>query len=257
MVPKSHSRGLPHGMSWAGDRWRYRLDLSQPDGFTQRNVSADQVFHPRINPPANQPWKGQSPLTLAGYSATMLAGIERTMGDEASAPSGYVLSLPTSDSSEEDVNRLAEAMKLARGRTRIVPSATRDWQDLRPTSPSGDYQTKRIGANPPESLVTLREQATRDVLAACGIPPSMVSVGGDAAGAREAFRQFVFSTVQPVSKLIEGEARAKLHPATNLTFQGLAAADLQGRARSFKALVDGGMSLQDAAAASGVLMNEE
>ena len=239
------------------DRWRYRLDMNQPDGFVQRNVSADAVFHPRINTPGNQPWRGQSPLTLAGYSAKLLAGIERTMSDEANAPSGYVLPLPLSDSSQTAVDKLVEQLKLARGRTRIVPSATRGWEDARPTSSSGDWQARRLGANPPDSLVKLRDQASQDVLSACGVPPSMMAVGGDAAGSRESFRQFIFSTIQPVSRIIEGEAKAKLHPKVSLSFQGLNAADLQGRARSFKALVDGGMSLTDAAAASGILIDDD
>ena len=42
-----------------------------------------------------------------------------------------------------------------------------------------------------------------------------------------------------------------------LGFTQLHAADIQGRARSFKSLADGGMSLQDAAAASGILMDDD
>ena len=82
------------------DSWRYRLDINQPDGVSQRNVSADGVAHFRINTPSNQPWKGRSPFTMAGHSSKMLGGLERALSDEANAPSGYVLPLPLSDSSQ-------------------------------------------------------------------------------------------------------------------------------------------------------------
>ena len=251
---------LTKASSWlvtGKEQWRYRLDLSQPDGVVQRNVSSDAVFHPRINTPSNQPWRGRSPFSMAGHSARMLGGLERAMADEANSPSGYLLPLPLSDSSQEAVERLTEKLRLARGRTRVVASAVRGWEDAPPTSPSGDYQPRRIGSNPPESLVILREQAVNDILSACGIPPSMFAVGGQASGAREAFRQYVFSTLMPIAKTVIAEAQAKLHPNTELSFKNLSASDLQGRARSFKSLVDGGMSLSDAASNSGFLINED
>ena len=85
----------------------------------------------------------------------------------------------------------------------------------------------------------------------------MFGVGSSSTAAREAFRQYVFSTLMPLSKTVIAEAQEKLHPLTELSFKNLSASDLQGRARSFKSLVDGGMSLQDAAANSGILLGED
>ena len=60
----------------------------------------------------------------------------------------------------------------------------------------------------------------------------------------------------PISRILESEASEKLGTPVEFDFCGLAASDLQGRARAFKSLIDGGMSLSDAAAASGILTEE-
>ena len=81
--------------------------------------------------------------------------------------------------------------------------------------------------------------------------------GADQTARREAWRQFLHGTVQPLADIFAEEFRGKLHPAIRLTFEDLFASDLQGRARAFQSLVGGGMELERAAAASGLLTPDE
>ena len=73
------------------DSWTYRFTMSGPSGTYVRRVTADQVLHPRINVDASEPYRGRSPVALAGLSAGTLAGLERQFKREASANSGCVV----------------------------------------------------------------------------------------------------------------------------------------------------------------------
>ena len=56
--------------------------------------------------------------------------------------------------------------------------------------------------------------------------------------------------------MLELEASRKLGFPVKMDFTALAAADIQGRARSFQSLVGGGMDLERAAAISGILVGD-
>ena len=96
----------------------------------------------------------------------------------------------------------------------------------------------------------LRQAAFESVLNACRVPVSLTG-HGEAAGLREAFRVFTHSTLGPVARLIAHEARMKLESDVRISFDHLQAADIQGRARAYKSLVDGGMPGADAAVLCG------
>ena len=99
---------------------------------------------------------------------------------------------------------------------------------------------KRFGPSPPDGLVKLLGTASMEVMAACGLSPSLF-LDGDGTGKREAWRQALFGTIQPLGKLVETELRNKLDAPDLKISPGLSCApsDLQARARSFKNLVDG------------------
>ena len=90
-------------------------------------------------------------------------------------------------------------------------------------------------------------------MAACGVPPGLFQ--SNATASRENYRQFLFSTVSPLGKLVSAELTRKLETEVNLDWHELQAADLQGRARSFKSMVDGGKDVGEAAALSGLLLD--
>ena len=118
-----------------------------------------------------------------------------------------------------------------------------------------DYMVKRFGAMPPDALVKLAEVATAEVLAACGVNPALVA---DTQGTamREAYRQFLFGLVSPLGKMFAAELSEKLNDEITLDWTELRASDIAGRARAFGTFVQGGMDIKEAAAISGVLVED-
>ena len=74
---------------------------------------------------------------------------------------------------------------------------------------------------------------------------------------RESWRRFVMGSVESVARLVEAELSAKLESPVKLSFEGLWAHDLAGRAQAFKGMVAAGMSLERAVAISGLASMEE
>ena len=241
--------------------WRYECTLAGPSMQDVVSVPSDGVLHVRVNVGPMSPHQGRSPLALAGFSATALAGAERQLSEELSGPVGRLIPAPLDalsaarDDGSSPLSDLEAALASLKGRSALVPSLQRD--AISGGGQPTDWRSVRIGADPPESVVTLRQDGHNAVMAACGVPPALFSAGSQANSAREALRQFLHTGVAPYARVIEAEARMKLAADVTLDFTGLHAADIQGRARSFKSLVDGGMSLSDAAAASGILIADD
>ena len=125
------------------------------------------------------------------------------------------------------------------------------WGEGRAGAPLADWKAHRIGADPPGALVTLRGDAERAILAACGLQPELAYGGGQAAALREAYRQFVHLSVAPIGKAVAAEPALKLDtPGLAFDWSGLMAADVASKARAFQALTGGGM---DAGAAGARL----
>ena len=99
----------------------------------------------------------------------------------------------------------------------------------------------------------IQEQSFDAMLAACGVPPALYGRGGDAAGRREAWRQYLHGSVTPVAELIVEELRTKLEvDGLTVTFDDLYASDLQGRARALQSMVKAGVPLEDARRLAGL-----
>ena len=68
----------------------------------------------------------------------------------------------------------------------------------------------------------------------------------EAQGQREGFRRFVHATIEPMARIVEAEMTAKAGLACDLNFASLFAADLAGRGRALKQMVESGVALADA-----------
>ena len=99
-----------------------------------------------------------------------------------------------------------------RGRVALPESTSGGWGD-RGAAPMRDWRVERLGADPPEALVKLREDIERAVLAACGVPAGIVSTISDGTHARESFRQFVALTIKPLSLKVAENIRGSARPA--------------------------------------------
>ena len=87
-----------------------------------------------------------------------------------------------------------------------------------------------------------------EVLAACGVPPELVS-GGDGTSLREAYRRLLHATIAPLGRIVERELRDKVNPGISLSFDSLFAADIQGRAWAWRSLVGNEAQMDPAIAA--------
>ena len=225
--------------------WRYRVELAAPGGVVVRNEPADAVVHVRYATRPGTPWVGVSPLGLADETRQLASWIERRLREEASTRTGYLLPLPTQapDSLRADLKKIA-------GRLLTVDTVAGGWQDGKDAAPRGDWESRRLGASPPAAIGSLRQDVRQDVFGAYGIPNA---VFGNASAAREAYRQFLASTISPLAKLVAEELSDKLDtPALAFTFEDMRAADIAGRARAYGVLINANMAPAEAAEATGL-----
>ena len=184
-----------------------------------------------------------SPLGMAEETRALATWIERRLAEEASTATSYMLPLPEG----ADVDALKADIKGGRGRLHIVDTTAAAWGDGTASAPRADWKSNRLGANPPEALGKLRSDVKADIFGAYGIPSSIHGTGGSA---RESYRQFLSSTIQPLAKLVVEELADKLDtPTLAFDFTELRAADIAGRARAYGVLINAGMPAAEAEAA--------
>ena len=222
--------------------WEYVLTLTGPSYTRTVRVASDRVIHWRWGADPAQPWRGISPLAAAGETSRMLAESTSHLADEASGPRGSLipLGIDPGDDDDEDTSpvlKLQKRIGSLRGAVALLES-TRNMGDSLPMgSPTRDWQPSRLGADPPEALVDLSDKASLAVLAACGVPPELMSGQAQGTAAREAFRRFLHSTLVPLLSSMAAEAALKLDtPGLAFDTTGLHAADVQGRARAFQSM---------------------
>lgn len=104
--------------------------------------------------------------------------------------------------------------------------------------------------------------AREAVLAACGFPVQLAQ-SADGTAQCEAWRRYLHETVAPLDETVAPLGRlvafeaARVGLGISLDWDALFASDVQGRARAFQSLVAAGMTLEQAAATSGILTPEE
>ena len=232
--------------------WIYELTSSGPDATATRTVPGDRVVHCRYAVSPSAPWRGLSPLALQKETAALAAWLELRLRQEASGPVGSLFALPSVDGTED----LQAKLKALAGGALLLPSTSGGWQAGQDGAPRRDWTPDRMGAEPPDSLVSLRDSAALHVLAACGVPVEILQ-RSDGTALREAWRQFLHAAVQPVARMVVDELARKLDtPGLRLSFDALMASDLSGRARAFQSLVNAGMDIAKAAALAGLMEAE-
>ena len=247
--------GSPDPMSWF-----YQCHLYGPTNSTNISRSATGVLHVRLAFDSSRPWQGIPPWSWASSTGRAITNLEKLVADEAGAAFGYLLSVPAAPSEDDDdpTAGLRGDLAKAKGSTLVIESPE-SWDTDLPAARGGQagrFAVTRFGANPPGTLDALRTETGRDVLAACGVPPTLFVANSDGTAQREAFRRFMHSSLRPVARLIEGELRRKLDsPELVLDLSELWAADVAGRARSFGQLVKAGVHPEDAAENTGVRLS--
>ena len=240
--------------------WRYQVTEYGPSGSDAVWVPSSEVLHPRLTVDGSRPWQGVPPWSWAGDDSALLGGAVAALSREMGASAGYVVPLPhalmtgQAVGGRSDGPGIREQMQRLGGRTLFAPSA-KSHESLEGGSRSiSDWEQRRLGAHPPETLLRTRDDASAAVLAACGVPAALVDPGADGTSQREAWRRFAMGPLAAAAAVVEAELSVKLNETIEFDFRGLWAHDLQGRASAFQRLVAGGMGIPEAAAASGVLV---
>ena len=233
--------------------WTYRLNFNTPNGDAQLTRRADDVFHFTYAITEGS-WEGHGPLQIASDTGGMASWLEKRMGEEMSASVGRAIPAPLDSMAANDLTKLKEDIGQLKGRSALVPSMRTGFGSGQGSSVASDWRSMRIGAEPPSSLIELRRQVTRDVLAACGIPPALVDSQG--ASTREAWRHFLFASLIPLGNRVTRELTRKTSIDTKIDWTDLQASDVVGRARALRSMVDSGVELEQALALSGLLIDD-
>lgn len=126
----------------------------------------------------------------------MLGNVERRLREETGGLVAHVIPTPLSNPNDE----YTDLKKLSDNFARVSSMTDRGWSDQgRDNSPKSDWGVQRIGANPPQKFDMLRNSAAVHVLAAYGVPLTLLE-RSDGAVKYEAWRQFLHGSVAPVAQ---------------------------------------------------------
>ena len=236
------------------ESWRYRVNLPGPDRLMTRPVVMSAgLLHFRYCSDPERPWKGISPITSAALAGKLSAETTAALSDESASDQAQLVPVPNTS---PDLTKLRADVKAANADVMFVESQSSGWDEAGGERPgSNDWRAQRLGPNPPESMVKLQAQASREILMACGFSPALFDTSA-AAAARESWRQALHGVIAPMARILEAELSEKMEAKITLNFANLMASDIMGRARSFQSMVAAGMDITKAAGLSGLMETE-
>ena len=225
--------------SYDATSWRYELSLPGPtQNHVRKNVPAESLLHFKTNVDHRRPWRGVSVFDVANVSVNSIAKIEASLQAEYDLP---VTKLFAYDAlSTEQGQELATSFKDAKG-VNAVGLGHKD-----------TYNLLDIRPEPNESILTSKENDLAKLVIASGIPPSLLLPRANAQAMREAYRQFILVTVNPILAMMAGELSEKLDTEIMLSAAPLHATNVSERARAYKLLVDAGHDKNEAARIAGI-----
>ena len=236
--------------------WTYECEMAGPTKSETIRRPSSGVIHFRYAVDPLRPWEGLDPFKAhppPGHSWEHLSSVW------ARSPrllARFLLPIPADggDGGEGDpLAKLKADIAKAKGRPITVKTTAGGFGEGPGSAPQRDWQQSRIGANPPDVLVNLRTETTLSVMSACQVPISLIT-DADGTSQREAWRRFVMGAVEPLSQRMGEELSRKLDlPSLDFKFRSLWASDLIGRTQAFQRLVQGGMGIQEAVSAAGIM----
>lgn len=202
-----------------------------------------------------QSGRGRSAMSCAATACRMVRQIEAALETETRIKSIYVTPVPQSGTvrgGESALRTLWNRLFTLKTPQALVEGEMQS--GISNYQPTGNYQQRRMGVEPPNSALTLLEAADRRAFLAMGIPRGLV---GQAVGTelREAWRQYLSTVVVASAKTIR-EAFLMAGLNIRLEFPALVQSDITNRARAFKQLVDSGMGIDKALAVSGLMLGD-
>ena len=238
------------GGSWRPSSWVYRLRIPRPGGEdVVRRSPAAGVIHVKWNEKSSSPWLGRSPLESAGLTSGQLANIERSLGHDASIPTGALLAVPDA-ASKTQVAQAKNAISSGKGGLSLLETTSSGWGKGGDAKPAKDLQQIRFGGEVPQTNVQLRDSSAAAVMACLGLNRRMFD--GDGSSAESAYLLLVTGVCQTLCSLLEREVEDKLEIPVQFDLSPAHAADIRGLGRAIGAMVNAGMSLADAQEAAGL-----
>ena len=252
----------PHGNGPDPMSWTYNATLYGPTDSRHEWVPAASILHTRYSVDSSRPWLGVPPWSWAASTSQAIAALDRLVAREAAAPHGSLLGVPQSLQTDEagevtPLDAFRGDLAKAKGGTLVMESSDQ-WGDETPHSGGGrsNLEHQRFGMDR-ATIDPLRTATGRDVLGACGVPPTLFVANSDGTAQRESFRRFLHGSLRPLARIMEAELRSKLDaPHLALDLSELHAADVAGRARSFKAFIESGVDPEDAAREVGITLTK-
>ena len=175
--------------------WVYECTFQGPSGSVVRTLPRSRVLHLQYSQSHHAPWVGVGPLSSAGLTQELVAQIETALAQEASTPRGYNFAVPD----VKQAGKLTTELRSSKGALNLVPSVASDaaWGAGQESKPADDWVSKRFGMTPPQAMVELRGNVELSVMAAAGVPVTIMSTS-DGTAKKEDFRRFLHLTLQPM-----------------------------------------------------------
>ena len=235
--------------------WRYRVDLAAPDSTRFRTIDREGVIHVIADPDAYAPWRGRGVLRRSTVTAALAADLEAALADEATLPTGRLMSVPAG-TIQDTVDKLRTQIEALAGRIMLPETTAAGFGGGAPEAPpaASDWKPNRIGPDYTAAEVKAASDASGRLLAAFGIAPAYSSPTATAMALREAMRAAYRLLVLPLAALLEEAASEALEVPVTLTFDALAAADVIGASKAAANLQAAGVPTPDAMRIAGFRM---
>ena len=214
--------------------WVYDLELRGPSTQVSIRRPADAILHFRWATRPERPWRGTGPLQSANLTVETAVQTEAKLGAEVGKTRvKHVLPVPFADA---NLTELRKDLADGDGGLLTPPTFASGAGAGRANAPPSDYGVKRIGANPPTSMTTLRSESAMAVLAAYGISPGLLQTQGGAI--RESYRQCWHSVIKPCARKIAFELSRKLETEITINPTETGFIDLQAKSRAFAQFIN-------------------
>ncbi len=227
---------------------RWHLHIPRVSSTETVKALSGEVLHLKINSAPETPWKGRSPFVLMGGSPALMAEIEGAISGALEWTGRGLLPFP--DTVPEEQQKAALSGLKGGGRLAVIRSkadfASNAGMAGRP------QEHKRVELTPDLQKADLNPATDglhERLLAACGIPPALVTSSGNAGAMREAYRLFVLQTIEPLARQLLPELTKV--GVSKLGTSEMMSADVAGRARAVGTLVQAGVPVARAMKLAG------
>ena len=239
------------------DDWIVRCEFYGPTGSYSKILSHSNIVNCRYSCLPSQPSRGLSPMDFAAATGKLAGNIEQRLSDEAGGPTGYLIPVPSDPGGEnkesDKLSGLKSDLTNLKGRVGLVETSAGGWGDPG-SKPRKDFMTSRFGIDPPEAVVSLRNDIAVSVLACNLIPPSLAASVSDGTAQRESYRRWIQSGIAPTGRIVASEFSRVLDVEISFEWDRLHASDVTGKARAAKALAEiEGVSVEQALMLAGLL----